>query len=199
MSARWQARQQIEHDGGAEAVLRGDVAGAVHGSLPGSAGLGRRPVVRPATVRWLPLCRGALTAGMLATGLAACSPQVIKHGHQFRETDVQQIQAGMSQDQVKLALGTPATTATVTGGSAYYYISSTAKQVAFLLPKEVDRQVLAVYFNPLGSVERVANYTLKDGKVFDHVSKTTPAPGVGDDGLLKQLFRNLGKKQLFGE
>ncbi len=175
MSARWQARQQFES---------------------------RHPVLhrwRAGRLRGAALAGALLATGGLAAGLAGCSPQVIKHGHQFRETDVQQIQPGMSQDQVKLALGTPATTAPVSGGTAYYYISSTSNQVAFLLPKEVDRQVLAVYFNPLGSVDRVANYTLKDGKVFDHVSKTTPAPGVGDDGLLKQLFRNLGKKQLFGE
>lgn len=143
---------------------------------------------------------GAIVAAVgLALVIGGCSGQVLKHGHQFRENDIQQIQPGMSQDQVKLTLGTPATTAAVNGGQAYYYISSTDKQIAFLTPTEVDRQVLAVYFTPLGSVERVANYGMKDGKVFDRVSKTTPAPGVGDEGLLKALFRNLGKKQLFGD
>lgn len=146
---------------------------------------------------------GVIVAALLALGLAACSgptfTQTLKRGHQFRENDVAQIQPGMSQDQVKLTLGTPTTTATVNSGNAYYYISSTATQVAFLQPSEVDRQVVAVYFNPMGSVERVANYGIKDGKVFDYVSKTTPAPGAGDEGLLKGLFRNLGKKQLFGD
>jgi hypothetical protein len=46
---------------------------------------------------------------------------------------------------------------------------------------------------------QVANYGLKDGKVFDFISRTTPAPGGKDEGVLKSLFRNLGKKQLFGE
>lgn len=141
-------------------------------------------------------------ATAIATSACGSGPQftqTIKHGHQFRENDIAQIQPGMSQDQVKLTLGTPATTATVGTGNAYYYISSTAEQVVFLTPKEVDRQVVAVYFNPLGSVERVANYGIKDGKVFDFVTRTTPAPGAGDEGLLKSLFRNLGKKQLFGE
>lgn len=141
-----------------------------------------------------------LAAMALASGLVVgCSGQTIKHGHQFHENDVQQVQPGMSVDQVKLVLGTPATTATVNKGAAFYYISSTATQVAFLSPKEVDRQVLAVYFTPAGTVERVANYGLKDGKVFDYVKRTTPARGVQDEDLLKQLFRNLGKKQLFGD
>jgi outer membrane protein assembly factor BamE (lipoprotein component of BamABCDE complex) len=64
---------------------------------------------------------------------------------------------------------------------------------------EVDRQVLAVYFTPQATVDRVANYGMKDGKVFDFVSRTTPAPGGSEDGLIKQLFRNLGTKQIFGE
>src|ERR671923_235178 len=78
-------------------------------------------------------------------------------------------------------------------GNAYYYISSTESQTAFLSPKETDRQVVAVYFTPSGSVERVAQYGMKDGKVFDFVSRTTPSANTNDDGLLKQLFRNLGR------
>jgi hypothetical protein len=41
----------------------------------------------------------------------------------------------------------------------------------------------------------VAHYGLKDGKVFDYVKQQTPSP-ARDEGLLKQLFRNLGTKQL---
>ncbi len=48
-------------------------------------------------------------------------------------------------------------------------------------------------------MERVANYGMQDGKVVDTVSRTTPAPGGKDDGILKQLFRNLGTRQIFGE
>jgi outer membrane protein assembly factor BamE (lipoprotein component of BamABCDE complex) len=77
-----------------------------------------------------------ISAAMLVPVLAGCSPQIIKHGHQFRESDIQQIQVGMSQEQVKLQLGSPTTTATVNNGQAYYYISSTMKQAAFLKEKE---------------------------------------------------------------
>ncbi len=142
----------------------------------------------------------AVLLGLAAAGLAGgCAEQTLKHGHHFQETDLQQVQPGMSTEQVRLALGTPTTTATVASGNAFYYIGSTMKQSAFLDPKEVDRQVIGVYFNQTGSVERVANYGLKDGKVFDYISRTTPAPGGKDDGILKQLFRNLGKKQnIFG-
>jgi outer membrane protein assembly factor BamE (lipoprotein component of BamABCDE complex) len=139
-------------------------------------------------------CRKAMAAAAVASFLlAACATSVTKHGHHFQETDVQQIQPGMSQDQVRMALGTPATTAAVGPGNAYYYISSTTSQSSFLTPTEVDRQVVAVYFSRTGSVERVAQYGMKDGKVFDYVSRTTPSVNNNDEGLLKQLFRNLGR------
>ena len=131
--------------------------------------------------------------------LGACSEQVTKHGQLFHENDLAQVQPGMGQEQVRSALGTPTTTTSTGTGNVYYYISSTEKQSAFFTPTEVDRQVLAVYFTPMGTVERVANYGLKDGKVFDFVSRTTPAPGGKEDGLFKQIFRNLGQKQIFGE
>lgn len=143
------------------------------------------------------LGRAILTATALI--LAGCGQQITKHGALFHDNDLQQIQPGMSQDQVRLSLGTPSTSATVNDGQAYYYISSTTAQTAFLKPSETDRTVVAVYFTPQGTVERVANYGLKDGKVFDFVSRKTPAPGGKDQNLLYQLFRNLGQKQLFGE
>jgi outer membrane protein assembly factor BamE (lipoprotein component of BamABCDE complex) len=134
-------------------------------------------------------------AALVSLLLTACVETVTKHGHQFQDNDVQQITRGMSQDQVRSTLGSPTTTATVGAGQAYYYISSTTGETSFLKPVEKDRKVVAVYFNPLGSVDRVANYGLKDGKVFDYVKQQTPSPAK-DEGLLKSLFRSLGTKQL---
>jgi len=137
------------------------------------------------------LCAAALICAMLT----ACAETVTKHGHHFQDNELQQVSSGMSQDQVRTTLGTPTTTATVGSGTAFYYISSTTGQTSFFKPVEKDRKVLAVYFSPLGSVDRVAQYGLKDGKVFDYVKQETPSPSR-DEGILKALFRNLGTKQL---
>jgi len=134
-------------------------------------------------------------AACLSLALGACAETITKHGHQFQDNDLQQVSTGMSQEQVKTTLGTPTTTATVGTGVAYYYISSTQGQTSFFKPVEKDRKVLAVYFTPLGSVDRVAQYGIKDGKVFDFVKQQTPSHGR-DEGVLKALFRNLGTKQL---
>ena len=139
--------------------------------------------------------RGAALVALGALVLTACSETVTVRGHQFQETDIQRVSKGMGQDQVRAALGSPTTTAAVGTGSAYYYISSTEGQAAFFKPTERDRKVLAVYFTQMGSVERVAQYGLKDGKVFDYVKNETPN-AARDEGMLKKLFRNLGTKQL---
>jgi outer membrane protein assembly factor BamE (lipoprotein component of BamABCDE complex) len=131
---------------------------------------------------------------LIALGLSACAETVTKRGHQFHDNDLKQIQAGMSQEQVKTSLGTPTTTATVGSGTAYYYISSLEGQTSFFAPTVKDRQVVAIYFTPLGAVDKVAQYGLKDGKVFDYIKRETPSH-ARDEGILKALFRNLGTKQ----
>jgi outer membrane protein assembly factor BamE (lipoprotein component of BamABCDE complex) len=162
-------------------------------------GLGNGGTGAPAEPRRFPPPRvGAaklVLAIALALALAGCAETVTKHGHQFQENDIAQVAPGMGKEQVKTVLGTPTTTAAVGGGTAYYYISSVEGQTAFFAPTEKDRKVLAVYFGPMGSVDRVAQYGLKDGKVFDYVKQETPSH-ARDEGILKALFRNLGVKQL---
>jgi outer membrane protein assembly factor BamE (lipoprotein component of BamABCDE complex) len=164
--------------------------------LPSDSGStqGANPAQLPSAAR--PRTLGTLAAtALLALQLSACGETITKHGHQFQENDLQQIATGMSQEQVRTTLGTPTTTATVGSGSAFYYISSTSGETSFFKPVEKDRKVLAIYFSPHGSVTRVAQYGLKDGKVFDYVKQQTPSPSR-DEGLLKGLFRGLGTKQL---
>jgi outer membrane protein assembly factor BamE (lipoprotein component of BamABCDE complex) len=136
----------------------------------------------------------ALCVAAAAGALGACGGTVAKHGHVFAEEDIQQVREGMSRDQVQLALGSPATKSTA-GDDVYYYISTTTKRpLAFMKPQITDRQVVAVYFNKNDQVQRIANYGLKDGKVIDFITRQTPSYG-GEEGLLKQIFRNIGRPQ----
>lgn len=157
----------------------------VVGSVANAAGAGLRMLL------------AAMLLAASAVALAGCANQVNKHGHHFSDTDIQQVQPGMTKEQVRVALGTPDTVSS-TDGATFYYISSTTKGAMFMSPKEVDRRVLAVYFNPVGTVDRVAHYGLKDGKVFDFISRTTQSH-ARDETLVKQLFRNLGKGSIFNQ
>jgi outer membrane protein assembly factor BamE (lipoprotein component of BamABCDE complex) len=128
-------------------------------------------------------------------GLSGCATQVDRHGSILSETDLQQVQPGMSADEVKLSLGTPDTTSTI-DGQTYYYISTTTSGYAFSSPSVVDRRVVAVYFNEVGAVDRVANYGLEDGEVIDISSRKTPV-AAHEKGFLQSLFRNVGKKKVY--
>ena len=136
---------------------------------------------------------------LAALAVGAQRANVIKHGQQFHENDLQQIQPGMSQEQVRMNLGTPSTTAVI--GNSRPTTTSPARQSrphSCCRPRRTGRSSRSTSRRP-ASVDRVANYGMKDGKVFDFVSRTTPAPGGKDDGIVKQLFRNLGQKQIFGD
>ena len=74
-------------------------------------------------------------------------------------------------------------------GEAFYYISQRAERpIAFMPQSVVDQRVIAVYFDKNRRVERLANYGLRDGKVFDYVTRTTPTGGK-DVGYLNAVFR----------
>lgn len=137
--------------------------------------------------------RPALAALMLgAACLAGCGAQIDRHGHVFIDVDLNQVQPGMNKEQVQQLLGSPDTKSAISG-DAYYYISSTQKTVAFLKPREIDRQVVAVYFDKNETVEQVAHYGLKDGIVFNYYKGETPARGK-DLSFLEQIFGNLANR-----
>ena len=55
----------------------------------------------------------------------------------------------------------------------------------------VDQRVVAVYFDKERRVSRLANYGIKDGKVFDFVSQTTPTGGQ-ELSYIRNIFKNVG-------
>jgi outer membrane protein assembly factor BamE (lipoprotein component of BamABCDE complex) len=143
---------------------------------------------------WAPL---PLVAALLlgAAPIAGCGAQIDRHGHVFIDVDLDQVQPGMSKEEVQTVLGSPDTRGTI-GGDAYYYISTTTKSIAFMKPREIDRQVVAVYFDGGESVRKVAQYGMKDGIVVDYYSGETPARGK-DLSMVEQIFGNIASRSLF--
>jgi outer membrane protein assembly factor BamE (lipoprotein component of BamABCDE complex) len=129
-------------------------------------------------------------AAVLLLGLPGCFGETYQKGYIVPEGALEQIPIGASQEQVLILLGTPSTVATVSG-EAFYYISQRAERpVAFMPQETVDQRVIAVYFDKNRRVERLANYGIKDGKIFDFVSRTTPTSGreINYLGQFFQLF-----------
>lgn len=110
--------------------------------------------------------------------LSGCiSSQVRTHGFVLPDDGLEQVPIGSSRDQVLIVLGTPQTTATLDNEVFYYITQRTEQQFAFSRPEIIDQRVIAIYFDQDSLVQRVANYGLQDGVIFDFVSETTPTGG----------------------
>jgi outer membrane protein assembly factor BamE (lipoprotein component of BamABCDE complex) len=137
-----------------------------------------------------------LIAASVAVPAAACIGEEFQRGYLIDERTVHQVKPGMSAEQVLQTLGTPSTVSTV-GNKSWYYISQISKRpVAFMSERIVDQRVTAVYFDRNLKVERVALYGIRDGKVFDFISRTTPTSG-SDQSFVAQMFKGLGSLNPF--
>jgi outer membrane protein assembly factor BamE (lipoprotein component of BamABCDE complex) len=132
----------------------------------------------------------------LALPLGGCLfGETFQRGYVLPEGALEQIRLGASQEQVLIVLGTPSTVATVSG-EAFYYISQRAERPVSFLPTSVtDQRVIAIYFDKNRRVQRIASYGLKDGKVFDFISRTTPTAG-SDINVLTAMFDSLSHAHL---
>jgi outer membrane protein assembly factor BamE (lipoprotein component of BamABCDE complex) len=140
---------------------------------------------------------GIVTAVLAATvSLSSCSTRdVIQNGYVVDEQTLALAPVGSSREQVMLSLGTPSATATF-DTEVFYYISQKRTRIAaFAKPKLVEQNILAVYFNTEGEVDRLANYKLEDGRVVDMLSKTTPTGGAEKTFLMRLLSGGINPAQ----
>jgi outer membrane protein assembly factor BamE (lipoprotein component of BamABCDE complex) len=137
---------------------------------------------------------------LLGSGLSACSSleqEVQPKGYILDEDALVSIKPGTDVQTVLKVMGTPSTVSTV-GNQTFYYISQTTRQrFKFLTPTIADQRVAAVYFNKNFKVERIANYGMQDGVVFDFISRTTPTGG-NEQSFVRNLMRGLGSFNPFG-
>ncbi|NDA48387.1 MAG: outer membrane protein assembly factor BamE, partial [Alphaproteobacteria bacterium] len=118
--------------------------------------------------RWIKLFASATMLVSLAGCLSYDGD--VPRGYQIDDQALEKIKAGTSAEQVLSIMGTPSTTSTI-GGSAWYYISQqTNRQLAYSRQEVTDQRVLAIYFTKANKVERIANYGMQDGQVFDFVT-----------------------------
>lgn len=133
----------------------------------------------------------AATLSCLVVVSGCTTAEVMHNGYVVDQESLDLVPVGASREQALLTLGTPSTTATFDNEVFYYISQKRTRSVAFMKPKLVEQNVLAIYFNKDGVVERRASYTLQDGKLFDAISRTTPTGGK-DLTFLQQLLSGAG-------
>ena len=134
----------------------------------------------------------SFTPGPIFTG-----GQTLTHGYIFDEKVVDEIKPGVDVQTVLQKLGQPTTVSTVGNQTFYYASQTTFQRFQFQKPTVVDQRVFAVYFDKKFKVERLANWGLQDGKVFDFISRTTPTSGI-EQSLLRQIFNGTTRFNPFG-
>jgi outer membrane protein assembly factor BamE (lipoprotein component of BamABCDE complex) len=134
---------------------------------------------------WPKIAAAVVALGLL---LGGCFSETYQRGYIVPEGALEQIPIGSTQEQVLIVLGTPSTVATVSG-EAFYYISQRAERAIGFMPQQVvDQRVVAVYFDKNRRVQRLANYGMQDGRLFDFVSRTTPTGGK-DYAYINAMFK----------
>ena len=143
---------------------------------------------RGLTARWRGL-RTTAAVVLVCAVLGGCGEQFQK-GYILPPGALEQIPIGASQDQVLIVMGTPSTVATLNGEVFYYISQRSERPIAFMSDRIVDQRVIAVYFDKNRQVRRLANYGLKDGMIFDFISRTTPTSGQ-EINYVAPLFKAL--------
>jgi outer membrane protein assembly factor BamE (lipoprotein component of BamABCDE complex) len=143
---------------------------------------------RGLTARWRGLRTTAVVV-LLCAVMGGCGEQFQK-GYILPPGALEQIPIGASQDQVLIVMGTPSTVATLNGEVFYYISQRSERPIAFMSDRIVDQRVIAVYFDKNRQVRRLANYGMKDGMIFDFISRTTPTSGQ-EINYVAPLFKAL--------
>ena len=143
---------------------------------------------RGLTARWRGLRTTAVVV-LLCAIMGGCGEQFQK-GYILPPGALEQIPIGASQDQVLIVMGTPSTVATLNGEVFYYISQRSERPIAFMSDRIVDQRVIAVYFDKNRQVRRLANYGMKDGMIFDFISRTTPTSGQ-EINYVAPLFKAL--------
>jgi len=139
--------------------------------------------------------RTAAAAVLVCAVLGGCSEQFQK-GYVLPPGALEQIPIGASQDQVLIVMGTPSTVATLNGEVFYYISQRSERRISFMQDKIIDQRVIAIYFDKNRQVRKIANYGLKDGMIFDFITRTTPTSGQ-EINYVAPLFKalNIGQGQ----
>lgn len=138
--------------------------------------------------------RQAARAMVLAAGfaLAACQPLYQNHGFVPTDEDLAKVQVGKTtRDQLDDTIGRPSSSG-VLAGSGWYYVQSRWRTIGAFAPKEIDRQVVAVSFDPKGVVTNVQRFGLDHGNVVTLSSRVTES-NIKGVGVVRQLLGSFGR------
>lgn len=125
--------------------------------------------------------------------LAGCSTDYFNQteGNMPPRKDIIALKKGMTQDEVRQIMGSPSVISSLDHRS-WIYMNSTIKRLAFLKPKEMERNVVAVEFDLDGKVEKVVQLTKENGVDISISGDETPVMS-NEEGFMRKYFGGVGQ------
>ena len=124
--------------------------------------------------------------------LSACSTEIFNRteGNMPSKSDILEIKQGMSQEDVRELLGSPSAISSL-DHRTWIYMNSTMKRMAFYEPKELERNVVAIEFDPEGKVIKLIELTKDNGKNIVISKDETPVMGT-EQTFMEKYFGGVG-------
>lgn len=138
-------------------------------------------------------------AAAIALAAGACTPMVDLRGNKVEPDDLRTIQVGLtSKQEVARKLGSPSNVSPF-DKKAWYYISKREEHFAFFRPDVTEQQVVEIRFDDEGTVTEIKQYSLRDARNVELVSRTTKSRG-GEPSFLRSMWdtftrSRVGKKK----
>ena len=134
--------------------------------------------------RWALVC-----AFLVMTG---CTTIYRNHGYAPTDIDLAQVVVGQTtREELATLVGRPSSSG-VLSDSGWYYVQSRWQHYAWKVPKEIERQVIAVSFAENGVVSNVERFGLQDGRVIALQRRVTES-NIKGIGLIRQLLGSVGR------
>ncbi|MGR3343280.1 MAG: outer membrane protein assembly factor BamE [Paracoccaceae bacterium] len=128
---------------------------------------------------------------IVALILASCTTQFRNHGYAPSDAELANIIVGADdRETVASLIGRP-TAAGILDSSGWYYVESRFRHFAYLAPKEILRQVVAISFDERGRVANIERFGLEDGRIIA-LSRRVTKPSIDEKPFLRRLLGNLG-------
>lgn len=123
--------------------------------------------------------------------LGGCTRMYRNHGYVPPEDELAQVVVGQtSQGELEGLIGRPGAQGVLTG-SSWYYVGSRWELYGPREPREVNREVVAIRFDPSGVVSNVERFGLERGRVVV-LSQRVNDTGVAGLSVIGQLLKNVG-------
>ncbi len=129
---------------------------------------------------------------VLAIGLAACSPQVVQHGHTIDPEALARITPGVtSREEVARLMGTPSALATFED-ARWYYVTQRRENRSFFQSNITEQEVITISFDDRGIVSELNRHGMDQAMAIEPEPDSTQTLG-SEMTIMEQLIGNIGR------